>query len=1031
MPLDFQLARLNMTNGVKRDQDDFIAIPSKPHILQDAVFEDADTIITRGGLTSLTLTALTGYSTIATIRRLSKNDKTLLIEADSGLHSYVPTLAKTRSYLGGCPSPFSRAELSTAPVGATGTQPTTSATSGAYGQYAYDSDTADNFSVFAWEERSQSTGRRIMKYKVIDESTKQVVLEGEKSGTDFYSNPRVVAAPANHKIYIYYFRYPSGTGVFNIDCISFNTSTGSVSSAATVDVAAGVTMPFATANAYLFDAVLGLNDDIIIAFRTSDNAGNSIAICKVPSSSGTLDDGSKTVNTAASFDQLSLCSTSSGVNAKYIVAYASANVIKGINMNYDASATVGPTTLFTATAATSIGRITMIQNTFGPTFFHLFADNTTTTTGSYPSPITDRHQILVGAYTNALVTSYTSTLQVEAFLLGRVAYDGYRYLLPIFYPSATEGSIYLVDVTYFTNYFSVAATFANVHLVATLGWGECGGLINSWTQQTRLAGGFTISGTFTQPFGRWAPDLQVLGGSITTPTFLNRADLQFNSRNVGAVEFDGVSYLGGATPQMFDGSVFCEQGFTHKPRILTAAGAGAGSPLAAGTYNFCATYAWQDAKGNTHESAPSAVSAVTITANQYVVPTLSTLGLTNKIGVTTRLWRTVKDGTVFYLEDTTLGNNNLSDAVIVLGDALYTTGGVPPNEMMQPSRMMCEHQQRMFWIGEDGKEIFYSQTIDKGFGPGIVSTYQRRVPADWGRAVGIVSMDEKLVVIAEKQIGFIYGNGPTLAGAQDSYSEPTVSLSDFGCEYASPLSVQKSGDVVWFNSPYGMRALARNMTLAMNGETELGAEIDDLTSVDASIRTLVTSSKQQTRFLGTSSSSAAWIWDKTWKQWSTFANHSNIDAIVVNDVYYHATASAVKYYSDSAAHELGAGYIFNFEFPWLSVAGVQGVQRVSHLMFLGRTSDATAGINMVVYINNNFSDTGVLETHTIAPVPNSGDTGLTSALTYHFELQITNQKSTAIKINVSLSGALARFRLSNMTLRVGIKKGRFKSAQRL
>lgn len=84
------------------------------------------------------------------------------------------------------------------------------------------------------------------------------------------------------------------------------------------------------------------------------------------------------------------------------------------------------------------------------------------------------------------------------------------------------------------------------------------------------------------------------------------------------VEISGALSFGGGVTQVFDGAQLCELGFFWAPEIVVAYNEGdAPSPaITARSYYYTATYAWTDAKGQLHRSAPA--NPVQIDAHTFI-----------------------------------------------------------------------------------------------------------------------------------------------------------------------------------------------------------------------------------------------------------------------------------------------------------------------------------------------------------------------------------------------------------------------------
>ena len=159
-----------------------------------------------------------------------------------------------------------------------------------------------------------------------------------------------------------------------------------------------------------------------------------------------------------------------------------------------------------------------------------------------------------------------------------------------------------------------------------------------------------------------------------------------------------------------------------------------------------------------------------------------------------------------------------------------------------------------------------------------------------------------------------------------------------------------------------------------------------------------------------------------------------MDAVYADDRYYHlsnySTTTPLMRYTDETAYadvnDAGTtaseftGYV---ETVWLSMAGIQGFQRVYRLMLLGRVLGWTNGShNIDGAIGYDFDITSPPTTETFSSGNLTPSANGLVQLQHHF----AKQKCESIKIGVSFkpkAGQLGRLRLTDLTLQVGVKSG--------
>ncbi len=465
------------------------------------------------------------------------------------------------------------------------------------------------------------------------------------------------------------------------------------------------------------------------------------------------------------------------------------------------------------------------------------------------------------------------------------------------------------------------------------------------------------SSSFVLPYLKYETDRRLAGTADETAFCLSAATIDFSSQ-LQHEEINGVTFLSGACPHVFDGSNYTEENFHHAPEIvgaLVAVAAGGTYTLGSSTVtvSVCFTWGWQDAQGNWHESAPSGEKSVNITAALPCITPTIVSPPTLKAGARLLMYRTKGSSTdtSMYLAVKADGTSISSDTDLDDGEQLYTAGGVLPNTPAPACRHVSTFQKRLVLSGcGDGSRVHWSKVTTPGYGVEFSSgdpTHQTVVPSDKGRAVGTEEMDDNLFFVCENGVRVSSGTGPNSAGTQGQYSDPRSSITEVGCSWDSPKSILRGPEGIWFRSPFGMRLVSRSggLGLAPDGK-QAGAEVDSL--VSGNVVAVAGDAKQQLRFY--QSSGTCLVWDYQWKQWTRFTQVSNVDAVYADDRYYtvdnyNNNANAVMRYTDETAFQdwvvvgsslVQAAVSAYIETPWLSFAGIQGFQRIYRLKVLGK-----------------------------------------------------------------------------------------------
>lgn len=1061
MALDFKNIDLLSDQGIELI-DPYAVKQTKLTMLEDAMFDDANTLITRGGTSSVSLTALSGSSAVSGPRRMSKWKGNAIIEADSGMH--VVNSLGTRQIQGANGSQFSRASLNVSPVA---NMPIYSGAAGVPGELSFDcvaikGSNNSNYSVWAWHEYASSTGYSSVRYQVVDESKRSVLYERVLQGAaaSFYGMPRLVAGPSN-TVYLFTVNYDSGTGNFSLISTVINVLSPTTVSDNTIT---GFTPGASGVERWVFDAMWDSSlAAVVMVYRST---ANNITFAKL--TGGTSIALSKTIAATVSPAYLSLFSTYDGTTRRFHAIFTNAAgeaSIRACGTDSTFTATVAEAVLGTATGGTPrVGRAVGFDPNPGSTGnAYVYYDASST---AIPSPLTPAMTIRC-ATVNKTGGAYTPS-DFAAFQTG-IIYGkpfqalGKRWVLPVAYPSTVEPSVLVLDITGPDAVTPTPGTYGSTyaHTLARLAQGNAGHIAYSWRLQTRIPQSAQPSNSdyFVVPYCAWGNSAGATMGA--TQTFYNnanyaqnlmRAELDLSTSQLSCVEVNGVSYLSGACPQLFDGKNFFEQGFSNAPTISVVA-SGAGGNLAAGAYGFTATFAYRDNMGNWHESAPAAPVSVTAVAGNSYTPTTTGL-FTNKPNVQVVIYRTkVNDASGIYYRDSGvtgalsagLTDANLGNSPVLpmtFPTAYSASTGRLMNDPFPPHRQCVIHQKRLWFFGcDEGFTLRWSQPFYTDYAVEGSNAFYRQLPREAGRLVGGASIDESLVALTEKRIGVFVGQAPDPTGGSDGLSEFVSRVNDYGCVWESPMSITRTDSGVWFSTAYGLRLLGRDLQIRKDDQgLDYGSEVDDLIrplggAGDRVVRVLVQETKQLVRFYMTSG--VVYVYDTYWDQWSRFTNHASVDSVLVpsmagatsSDLLHITSSGVLVKYDESVNTDTvgGAKVKASIKTAWIKLAGLDGFQRITHISGLSQCPDATAGsLNLTVGYSFDYSDTNTVNGVT-ATIP--AETTYLGGSVHRWEHQLWKQSCTAIRFYITVQHAgTGRVRLTATSFRVGVKASRAKVA---
>lgn len=1046
MALQKQLVHLNMTGGMQRKDDQFIVIPSKLTEALDVEFDDASTVVRRGGQASLGVNFGTGpgYRVFRHKGRAlleTENYNYRLFSTGSGAALNLPNLVDGFAP----PRAFRRAGMTTERVA--GINQKASATGAGIPLYSdnHDCVSVGNVTCFAMETKDPTTLRQSVRVIVRNDSTGSVLYDTiQRDGTNLLVKPRVVTDGV--KFFVFFGSFTSGASAYDLKSIVVTTA-GTATGINTV-IACTTTAPTESAagSFVLFDVAV-----------PADNSVIGVSILKDP---GVL--RSAAVVTADGFtvavsndlvpavDPLSLTAlfTKDATNYRLHSFYSiNTNACRASYFDFTAVAASAEITVGTGDVGSVVGRIAAYENSATQIYV---AFDTMRATGTALTSV-----LRVSRVNHTLGALIESACAKPYVIAGRIASIQNRLYLPLAFLSSNAQSVILVaDFTSaLANLGTAGALGSPLEYLARIDYGEVALNYSNWFQSHRVPAMVTRGTTLLLPYLKFEMDLRKVGTGDDTQRVVSLATIDMSSQ-LADVEVNGVTFLAGACPHIYDGVYYVEEGFHHGPEVFGNPTAGAAGTYqlctnpapANATYTLCFTLAWMDSQGNWHESAPSNEVSVSVTAgsaNVFVTPAL-VVPDSLKPGTRVLMYRTKGSSTdtSLYAAVNAAGVSVTSDTDLDDGEQLYTAGNVLPNTPAPACRHVSLFQKRLVLSGcGDGSKVHWSKTSTPGYGVEFSSgdpTHQTVVPSDKGRVVATEEMDDRLVVLCENGVGIISGTGPAPTGTQGQYSDYSSIITEVGCSWDSPKSVIRGPEGVWFRSPFGIRLVSRSGSLARTQDgKQVGSEVDPL--VSGNVVSIAGDAKQQVRFFA--GSGRCFVWDYQWLQWTRFSGMSSVDAVYADDRYYclsnySTTTPLLRYTSDSVYTDVTdagvADQIFNgyIETPWLAMGGIQGFQRVYRLMILGKNKDSSVQPQTIgLSLNYDYQAAFSSDAPAVSVTPTAGGV-------IQYQHHFVQQKCEAIKIAVyffpTTAGNTGKFRLTDLTLQVGVKAGLFKvpSSQR-
>lgn len=438
--------------------------------------------------------------------------------------------------------------------------------------------------------------------------------------------------------------------------------------------------------------------------------------------------------------------------------------------------------------------------------------------------------------------------------------------------------------------------------------------------------------------------------AIYTQTGVNLALFSINTSGQYSSEISETLYLTGGQLWQYDSVRPTELGFHVYPSNLGITSVTAGGLVTAGIYYYAAVYEWTDNQGNLHRSAPSIPQTITTTgatsSNTIKVPTLR---LTYKIApnpVRIVLYRWSVAQQSFYqitsilnpvLNDTTIDfvtiTDNFNDNQIIGQTLLYTTGGVIENIAPPASTSTALFKNRLFMVTAENRNLlWYSKVVIQNTPVEMSDLFTIYVAptsgaqGSTGPITALSAMDDKLIIFKKDAIYYVTGTGPDNTGAQNDFSDPIFITSAVGCANQNSVVLTSTG--IMFQSDKGIWILDRSLQT-----TYIGSPVERY-NTQVVMKAQVIPATNQVRFV--LDNRITLMYDYFYQQWGTFNNISAISATLYQGKdTYMSNLGTVYQEKDGSYLDGSSPVLLSFTTSWISLAGIQGLERFYELYILG------------------------------------------------------------------------------------------------
>lgn len=427
---------------------------------------------------------------------------------------------------------------------------------------------------------------------------------------------------------------------------------------------------------------------------------------------------------------------------------------------------------------------------------------------------------------------------------------------------------------------------------------------------------------------------------------------------------------------MYDGSNVVEQNFHIFPDntepTISNVGGSMGSASENTLYSYQITYEWQDNSGQLHRSSPSPTVTPLVPGQAYTFHSgtvtgsislkIPTLRVTNKSGVTVNIYRTIGNGSVYFLVSSSFGQaandptidfvtyvDGESDDLIILNNQLYTTGEL--EDFAPPAaRALSTFKNRILLVpAEGGFDFYYSKQVLIGSPVEFSPSFDQNIGTVGGPLTTIAGMDDKIILFKSglsvgPSILYMVGTGPAPSGANNDFTDPLPVAVDCGCVDRSSVVLTPNGLI--FKSDKGVYLLDRSLQASY-----IGAPVEAFNQYSVLSSSLIPNTTQ-VRFL--LSNGTLLMYDYFYGKWATFSNPPGISDCIFQGQHTYVGSNGQVYKETPGVYVDGAStpVLMNFTTSWIKLAGLQGYQRAFFFFLL---AEYISSHQLSISLYTNFS----------------------------------------------------------------------------
>jgi hypothetical protein len=440
-------------------------------------------------------------------------------------------------------------------------------------------------------------------------------------------------------------------------------------------------------------------------------------------------------------------------------------------------------------------------------------------------------------------------------------------------------------------------------------------------------------------------------GAVYGQAGINLASFSINMSGSVSQEIAGCLHITGGFLWLYDGAKPVEFDFHVYPEDVGVSGYTASGSLSPQQYYYYYVYAWTDAQGMVHRSAPSIPYGVNLSGNTSIsmnIPTYRQTYKTSPNQVRIEIYRWSQAQQIPYLitsqTNPILNNTSVdyiyyidtaSDASILGNEILYTEGGIVEDIAPPACSVSTLYRSRMFLVDAEDRNLlwFSKQTIESvpvEFSD-LLTIYIAPTFGAQGNGTGpitaLAAMDGNLIIFKKDAIYYITGDGPDNTGANSDYGDPVYIAGTVGC--TNPESIVLMPDGLMFQSDKGIWLLSRALQT-----TYVGAPVEQYNS-NTVLASVVVPGTNQVRF--TMSNNITLMYDYFYQAWGTFVNVPAVSSTIYQGLHTFLNSYGQVYQENPGSYVDGASpVLLSFTTSWFNLAGLQGYERAYFFFLIGQ-----------------------------------------------------------------------------------------------